>query len=404
MRRVSLVAFFTHRGIPFLLLPLWAQLTLNPHSGYGIGFPHLPAPSSHMGMGRLSTVGAATNLPEQPAHSAHLPAMQTDFSGYARTSVLSSPAQRAQGGVGGLQNLQLSFARGKGWGFALGLTPQAIQGYLSSQQLSQPTPVRYTEKSDGILSLAYMQLAFRWRQLALGYQLGYLWGNYDRERSLQGTTQTLPDYLLSQVRLAGLQHRVGLLWQDSIQTAIYQVSVCYALPTSLHQEVLYRLQKNFSLTNLLLDTLALVHRKWRYFSPWRAGAYVATERWAVGAEGGYSPPADTWEGPGLTYAQATSSWDVRIGVEWVPDPRSPIFYRRLRYQGGGFLTHPPYATALRWYGLTGGVGWQFPRSPNFVYLSIERGWLPHPVVAERYFQVSIGMVFRELWFIPPRID
>ncbi|MCS7189454.1 MAG: hypothetical protein RMJ66_06685 [Bacteroidia bacterium] len=400
---MALVALHTRRLVPLLLSLLWGQLTLNPHSGYGIGLPYLTSSAVGLGMGRLSEVGMAACLPEQPAHSAHLTAMQADFSGYGRQAVLFSPSQRAITGSGGLQNLQLSFTRGRGWGFSLGLVPQAIQGYFSSAKTNGEPSLFYTEKTEGILSQAYLQVALRWKSFAVGYHYGYLWGNYERQRSLLVASQTYADYLSTRTRLSAYQHRLGLLWQDTIEKAIYQFSFTYILPTSFRRQFWYIFQKNFSLTNILLDTLAYVRDSWRYVGGIRGGVCVGFPRVSIGLEAGYGFRLPRWEGPGLHARDAKPSQDIRLGVEYIPDPRSPYFYRRLRYQVGGFWFAPPYAQLSVW-GITGGVGWQFLRTPNLVYLAIERGWLPHPTVSERYLQLSIGVVFRELWFVPPRID
>lgn len=357
-----------------------------------------------MGMGRLSAIGIGYPLAEQPAHSAFLSSTQADFSGYGRRSVLRSSQQYSQVGTGGLQNLGLSFARGKGWGFALGLAPQALQGYYGQLRTSTPIPLQFSEKAEGILSRAQLSLAFRRRSLAAGYQLGYLWGSYDRQRDLGTPAQTFPDYLITQTRLAGLQHRIGLLWQDTIRnSAVYQLSLSYTASAPLQRELLYTFQKNFSLTNIAVDTLAYFTDRWQYGGGWRGGVWGGFPRFSVGVEGGLFLPSQSWSGPGLPPAQARTAWDIRAGIEAVWDPRSPRFYRRIRYQLGGLIAQPPFAEN-RLLALTAGLGWQMPRTPNLVYFTLEQGWLPHPTVSERYLQVGIGVIFRESWFIPPRID
>lgn len=382
---------------------LWGQLTYNPLSGYGTGFPHLTASGSGLGMGRLSVVGAGTGLPEQPAHSAHLTAMQADFSGFGRSQTLRTAGQTARFGAGALQNLQMSFSRGKGWGFAVGLAPQAMQGYQSSVEIREPLRLRYSEKAEGLLSSAYLQVSGRWRGLALGYQFGYLWGTYERQRSLQAAAQLLPDFLLTSLRLSGVQHRLGALWQDSAGKWVYQVSLAYSFQTPLQRELTYSFQKNFSFTSVLVDTFTLGRERWRYPGQWRGGMALAGARWRFAAEGALSPAGDIWSGAGVISAESRRSWDLRLGTEWQPDPRSSAFYKRIRYQTGGYIAQPPYAD-VRIYGVTAGLGWQFPRSPNLIYLAVEYSTIPHSQVRERTLQVSIAAVFRELWFIPPRID
>ncbi|MCX8112787.1 MAG: hypothetical protein N3E49_06295 [Bacteroidia bacterium] len=382
---------------------LWGQLTYNPLSGYGMGFPYLTTSGSGLGMGRLSAVGIGNGLPEQPAHSAYLTAMQADFSGYGRTQVLQTPTQRARFGSGSLQNLQMSFARGKGWGFALGLAPQAIQGYQGSVHVQAPIAFRYTEKAEGLLSLAYIQGGIRWRSVGIGYQFGYLWGTYERQRSIQSSAQLLPDFLLTTLRIDGVQHRVGLLWQDSLRSWAVQLSLAYAFQTKLNRDLTYSFQKNFSFTSVLIDTLVRQEATLTYPSVVRGGMSLSKTSWHIGLEGGISTGTRTWGGAGLNPAQGSVSWDMRAGIEWQPDPRSTSFYKRLRYQAGGYIAQMPY-TNLRYYGATAGLGWQFPRSPNIIYIAAEYGYAPHPQVRETALQFSVAALFRELWFIPPRID
>lgn len=400
---MALVAISSRKALFLLVGSLAAQVAYNPYSGYGTGLPALPSSGTGLGTGRLSVTGLQVPLPEQPAHSAHLTAMQADFSGYGRSAHLQSPTQQGRFGTGGLQNLQLSFARGKGWGFSFGLAPQALQGYQSRRTLQGPIPLQYQDKTEGLLSLAYLQTALRWRSIALGYQFGYLWGTYERQQSLQTTSQALPDYLTTDLRLNGLQHRIGLVWQDTLGSHLFQVSLAYTFAPSLGREVTYTFQKNFSYTTILLDTLAMSQGRWVPGIQGRGGVFWQRSSWQAGLEGGYQAAPPDWQGGGLVPAKGRPAWDIRGGVSWVPDPRSAAFYKRFRYQVGGFVAEPPYAP-LRWYGLTAGLGWQFPRSPHLVFLALEKGWLPTPTLQESYLQVALAVVFRELWFIPPRLD
>ncbi|MEN3041338.1 MAG: hypothetical protein ABDH66_07370 [Bacteroidia bacterium] len=387
-----------------ILATLWGQITFNPLSGLGIGLPHLTAAGGGLGMGRLSIVGVGMGLPEQPAHSAHLTAMHAEFSGYGRSQLLRTPSQRARFGSGALQSLLMSFARGKGWGFALGLSPQAIQGYNGFTQLiTNALSLSYAEKAEGLLSMAYAQASLRWKKLALGYQFGYLWSTYERQRSLQAPTQTLPDFLLTNVRLSGIQHRIGLLWQDSMDKATLQVSAAYSFAADLRRELTYSFQKNFSFTTSLTDTFTSVQDKWQYPSGTRVGVFIALPQWRLGIEGATASKAPDWNGMGIPSARGRSAWELRTGAEWQPDARSSAFYKRLRYQIGGYTAQPAYAN-VRLYGLTAGIGWQFPRSPNLIYVAVEHTVLPHPHIQERSWIFTVAAVFRELWFIPPRID
>lgn len=383
---------------------LWAQLTFNPYSGQGWGFPHPITASAQAGMGYLGVVGLGSSLPEQPAHSAHLRGTQVDFGGYARRSHLSAQGQGAVFGTGGLQNLTLSLSNGRGWGAAFGLTPEAVLGYRSQYRLSTPTPFLAQERAQGLLSRAYAQLAARWRSIAIGYQLTYLRGTYERQLGLQLSEASLTDFLLTSLRLQGLSHSVGVLYQDSIGRFWVQLSFCYQAATQLEGQDLYRFQKSFSLSSFVVDTLAWVRGdRFRYPASYRAGVMLGKDSWMAGLEGGYRKAPDRWLWPGLRPAQGKPSWDLRAGLEWLPDPRAAVFYKRLRYQAGFYYERFPYADAYH-YALTWGLGWSFPRSPSVAYLNFSYGMVPGALLYERYFSVGVALAFREQWFVQPRID
>ena len=383
---------------------VWGQLSFNPYSGYGWGYTYPQTASSQAGMGRLSAVGLGMSLPSQPAHSAHLRGTQVDFSGYARQSILKAPSTRAVSGTGSLQNLLLSFTNGKGWGFAMGLTPEAISGYYGTYQVQ--TPIRYQaiDALQGTASQAFLQTAFRWKAIALGYQFGYLWSTYERTQSLQLSTQTLPDYLYTRLRLKAILHTLGALYQDSTGPWWYQVSFSYRVRSALRGSHLYSFEKNLSFTNAIVDTFAYQQGRLTYYpASYRGGISLGRKSWMLGIEGGYIEAPEAWTWPGFWPAEGRSSWDARVGVEWLPDPRATAFYKRLRYQVGTYMQTFPYAP-MRLYAGTLGIGWAFPRSASVCYLGVEYGRLPAARVQEHYWQISLGLTFREQWFVPPRID
>jgi hypothetical protein len=383
---------------------LWAQLSFNPYSGYGWGYTYPQTASSQAGMGRLGTVGLGMSLPYQPAHSAHLRGTQVDFSAYSRQSTLKSAANRATVGTGSLQNLLLSFTNGKGWGLAMGLAPEAMSGYYSSYQVREPIRYAATDALQGTASQAYLQMAIRWKSLALGYHFGYLRGTYERTQTLQLATQSLPDYLLTTLRFKAFLHSLGLLYQDSTGSLWYQVGLSYRFQAPLSGGYLYSFQKNLSFTSVIADTFAFQEgRVGRYPAHYRAGVALGRKNWMGGVEGGYMEAPPPWQWSGFWPASGRPSWDLRLGIEWLPDPRAPAFYKRFRYQAGAYMQTFPY-TAGRLYAATLGLGWAFPRSASVCYLSGEYGRLPAAGLTERYWQISIGLAFREQWFVPPRID
>ncbi len=355
-------------------------------------------------MGRLSTVGLGMSLPAQPAHSAHLRGTQVDFSGYARQSRLKAPNTRAIAGTGGLQNLLLSFANGKGWGFAMGLTPEALGGYYSTYQVQEPIRYTATDAVQGNSSQAFFQMAVRWRTIALGYQFGYLWGTYERTQSIQLSTQSLSDYLLTRLRFRAILHTLGVLYQDSTRQWWYQVGVSYRFRVPLTSTHLYSFQKSLSYTSVIVDTFAFQWGRRGYYPAfYRAGLMLGRKSWMFGMEGGYAGAPESWDWRGFWFAQGRSSWDVRLGAEWLPDPRAAAFYKRLRYQLGTYLQTFPYAP-VRLYAGTFGIGWAFPRSASVCYLTAEYGHFTGLRLYEHYWQISLGLAFREQWFVPPKLD
>ncbi len=387
-----------------LIGALWGQLTFNPYSGQGWGFSYPITASAQAGMGHLGTVGLGSSLPDQPAHSAHLGGTQVDFGGYARQSRLKGSGQAAVFGTGGLQNMTLSFSNGRGWGAAFGLAPEAILGYRGEYRPRTPTSFLARESAQGTLSRTYVQLASRWRKVALGYQLTYLRGTYERQLGLQLSEASLTDFLLTSLRLQGIAHGVGLLYQDSIGGLWLQISLRYQAAARLTSQHLYQFQKSFSLNSFVVDTLLWAPSgRFRYPKNYRGGIGLGKRSWMAGLEGGYREAPDAWVWSGFPTAQGRASWDIRAGLEWLPDPRAAAFYKRLRYQVGAYYERFPYADLVH-YAFTGGIGWSFPRSPSVAYLNFSYGIIPGSLLHEQYFSIGLALAFREQWFIPPRID
>jgi hypothetical protein len=74
-----------------------------------------------------------------------------------------------------------------------------------------------------------------------------------------------------------------------------------------------------------------------YPASYRGGMALGRKNWMLGVEGGYTETPPAWRWLGFWPAEGKPSWDVRFGLEWLPAPGAPAFYKRLRYQIGAYL-------------------------------------------------------------------
>jgi hypothetical protein len=105
-------------------------------------------------------------------------------------------------------------------------------------------------------------------------------------------------------------------------------------------------------------------------------------------------------------------YQVRAGVDFVPNPMSPKFFQRVHYRIGGGFTTPYYkinnANGPKEFSLSAGFGFPLQNSyNNRSVLNISAQWVRTSAVdkiKENTFRINIGLTFNERWFAKWRID
>ncbi len=102
-------------------------------------------------------------------------------------------------------------------------------------------------------------------------------------------------------------------------------------------------------------------------------------------------------------------WKIGVGGEWRPKDRGNYF-SLVTYRLGGYYNRD-YMTVgsnnVREYGLSCGFGFPTMSTKTIINLGFEyknRQATPNPLLQEKYFSITLGVNFNELWFFKRKID
>ena len=111
-----------------------------------------------------------------------------------------------------------------------------------------------------------------------------------------------------------------------------------------------------------------------------------------------------------TFAYCNRS-KIAVGAEYIPNLLGRSYLSHVKYRAGAYYSTPYYkingAKASREFGITAGVGLPMPRSRSIISLSgqfVHVKGLETNMVSENIFRVSIGITLNEKWFFKRRVE
>jgi opacity protein-like surface antigen len=431
------------KKFPILIFLLWGALALaqpkdnSPYSRLGLGDMVPQTMIAQIGAGGW---GAALNDPYHinllnPASFAFLQSTSFDVGLFAKYARLKGGEEAADVWSGNLRYLALAFPMKSPlnesldrkssplkWGMGISLMPYSTVGYDIQTTEVIPgvdTTLNLYKGTGGTHRLIWSN-GLRYKNAAIGLNLGYLFGkiNYERQvlfRNLGVAYQTLFDDAISVS---------GLTWDVGAQIAIplkkineegekelsgkrLVIGATAHTPTSF-QTNSSKLYRGYNFAYPDGDTVINVTdqiEKGRLPLEWSAGVmFESNNRWRLGAEYRYSQWS-RYENEAKPES-LNDSWRASAGVEFVPDVNSyNKYFKRVRYQLGAFYGNDPrsYTTELQNYGLTFGLGMPIflPRQQiSFVHAALELGYFGAPEeLRESYARLSVSFTLNDnSWF------
>ena len=401
----------------------------SPYSMFGIGQVREKTMSTRLqGMGGLSNAmcDMAMINPGNPASYAMIDTLTFLFDAgiYYRSSTFSTSLRSETAYGASLSYLTMGFAFANWWKTVIGVQPYSNVGYHIMTSFHDDEVGSYVElfNGDGGLNQAYWGNAFRLgKHFSIGVNASYVFGN-----SKSTTTVAWPDstyHICSRrstdVMVRSFMFDYGLMFQGNLGGDVSMVvGLTYNQKIKLRgkQTTYVRTIEADDIENLSTSTEYLIDVVYdsvtdaSFSMPHALGfglAFQKNNRWKIGLDANWAQWS-TFERNGVN-GGLQDSWDVAVGVEFIPSWTSLSgYWARVAYRLGaryGSTYLNLSGNSINMMSFTAGLSLPVPRSMSKVDLGIEVGncgTKSDNLIKETYFKFNVGVSINERWFMKRR--
>jgi hypothetical protein len=392
----------------------FAQQTASPYSKFGYGLLRDNATSAQRQMGGIGyamTSGRQINV-MNPASYSRIDSLTFLFDMGVDASFINSNdnGSKLNQKGGGLDYITMQFPLSKRIGASIGLLPYSSVGYSFGSEIKNGTN---SHQGSGGINQLYAGLSGTiFKGFSAGFNFSYLFGNNIND--IYAYTSTGSTSLFEQVIEVrdwhidlGLQYTLPLNRDD-----VLGFGITYSPGKDLLGNA--RVIKYDVTSQEKPDTVQSIRLRHNFALPdtWGAGVnYRHGNRWMVEADVTYQPWskvkfAQMADFPATKFADR---WKVAAGGEWRPKDRGNYF-SLVTYRLGGYYNRDYMMVGdnhVREYGLSCGFGFPTLSTKTIINLGFEyknRRANPNPLLQEKYFSITLGINFNELWFFKRKID
>ena len=398
----------------------------SPYSRYGIGLQQQSENIANRGMGGASIADRSITLINTENPSSYSALKLTSYQlGLAGSSfTIQNSTQSNKTGGFGLSYVNLAFPVGKRTAVSFGLLPFSRVNYSMRQVNTIPgiSEVEYNFFGEGSIQKVYLGAAHEYKGLSIGFNAGYVFGNYFNNTSARYTDSLdiLDAHVLKRTVINGLTWDFGIGYTYKYKKEKYvNIGATFSSSANLKTTAEQDWYQSFGFPtasspyNFLVDSL-------RDFS----GNTVLPSEIGVGVQVGdgtlWKAGADFIRSDWAQYRsfeQAdsfTASTVIRLGGELTPDVNDRFnIWKRVSYRLGGYMRNEPLqlnGEQLKSQALTVGIGYPIPRRIrsigqfNLAFEMGKRGTLDAGLVQENYSRFSIGVTLNDRWFLKRRYD
>jgi len=418
--------------IALLILPAYfihAQNTNSPYSRYGYGILKDNAIGPSKGMGGISygLRGQFTN-PGNPASYSGVDSLSFIFDIGAsyykeRFSDQNSSVNRDNGGI---EYMSILFPIGNKIGVSAGFLPYSSVGYNfgATNKISGSTAT-YTEyfTGSGGLTQIYGGIAyapFKW--ISVGANVSYLYGKIRHDRSLSFSDQTAyTSNKYVRLNVSGVKFDIGIQYQiplaDNKRTLTIGATYTPKINPNARIRGLEVVGSERTDSLYMATDISFPHTIGLGFT------FSNNSTLIFGADATYQKWSDlaypTEMDDNLETADRFNDrWRFNAGVEYVIDPSSRSFLKKIRFRGGVKYSNSYLNTKNRVDNRVGGydeigatLGFGLPfksniysdsRHTSYINITFQYNKLSpefSSMVKEQYFGVTLGVNISELWFL-----
>ncbi|MCM1077272.1 MAG: hypothetical protein NC411_07935 [Bacteroides sp.] len=394
---------------------LTAQNTTSPYSKFGYGILRDNATSTQRQMGGVGYAmrsGRQINAMNPAAYAGmdsltFLFDMGVDMSMFWREDA----SGKSHDWGGGLDYITMQFPVSKIVGVSAGLVPYSSVGYSFGSTISNGYT---THQGTGGLNQLYVGAAVMpIKNLSVGANISYLFGNINNDvfaSQYGSSTQSLFEQVM-EVRDYHFQFGLQYTYKISRKNSM-TLGVIYSPGKSLlGKTYMLKYHDTGSTPDTIAPGIVRLHNKFSLPDTWGIGlSYDWNERLQAEVDFTYQNWADVKyeQIENFTATKFDNRWRIGAGVSYTPDPRAGYF-RRMTYRAGGFFNRDYMMVEgnhVRDYGVSCGFGFPAAGTKTIINLGFEyseRKATPDPLLKERYFNVTLGINFNEMWFFKHKL-
>ncbi len=404
----------------------------NPYSKYGIGELWNGNSTSMKAMGSITSAYQDPFLINSDNPASYSSLVLTTFEGGAVGStrnIVAGTGERYSTGTSSLGYLSIGIPIRQKGGLSIGIKPVSRSYFALADTIVSPAGlVSRSYAGDGGLSYAYLGGAYRYKGLSVGFNFGYMFGNYRNFTTVVGRdTLAINDIYEAQfpryMSIGGLYWKGGAIYERPMKDSqyVFRVGGTLTLGQNLHETISdYRVSiKNIgdTLINDTSYTNADVRGTLRLPMSYSIGVnFAKTDKWLFGIDytgtnwSEFNANKDT----AMNFGLASSTYKVAVGGQFTPNSAdllnyfSRVSYRFGLYYGTDYVRLQN--TSLPCYGLTFGGSFPYKRNTRAAsrfHASFDIGRLgtnTNNLLKQTYVRVGLGLSFNEKWFIPRKYE
>lgn len=403
----------------------------NPYSKYGIGEFWNGNSTSIKAMGDITSGLQDPFLINSDNPASYASLVLTTFEGGATASTRKMTATNNstyRSGTASIAYMNIGIPFNNKAGISLGLRPFSRTYYALADTLRAPnSPIGNAIRSysgDGGLSYAYMGGAYTVKNFSLGFNVGYLFGNYRNYTAVlpidtAAINRAYQSEFARLTRLGGLYWKAGFQYKKLLADSTMRIVVggTLALNQKLNENLNYFQSATYG--SISDTSFRSDERTGKLTLPtsFSLGATLSkTDKYSIGLE---------YTGANWTQYNSTPdsnfnlnindrSQKISIGGSYTPNMAdirgyfTRVTYRLGAYYGTDYVKIG--GSALQQYGITFGASFPYKRntrSYSRLHTSFDMGKLGNTSnngTQQTYFRFGLGFSFNEKWFIPRKYD
>ena len=396
--------------------------TNSPYTRWGYGELADPSYGAQKAMGGIGIGVSESHMinPMNPASFSKVDSMtfMLDMAVSGQLSWYDDGYNKSDDVNGKVEYVALQFPLYKRLGMGLGFKPVSYVGYKYGEIDNDNNSIVFS--GNGGLNQLYGALSYGFKQLSVGVNVGYIFGNiYHTEQATFSNAATYPYLKSDSLSISGFSFDIGLQYTQPLGKD-------YKLVVGAVYTPKMRINGDYSGTEITYNSSGYIQsidmlpsRSSDCDMPevYAAGvSFSKNEKYMIGLDYAY----EKWEDvqfEGVTGAFQNRS-KINFGGEFIPNARSRNYFNKIRLRAGAnyadsymapVAVYDDKAHSFNEYSVTCGLGFPLTGGRSMLNVAFEyantkpKNDVPG-LINEKYFKFTLSYTFNEMWFFKRKVQ